>query len=220
MIDVNKEIDIFYKTPKGQAVALALKELTYSLWGQSKENRVLVIGYADILADVLPKTAVKYEIGALNLRNAQTALPFSDCSFDKVLILHALEYIGDESSFMRELWRITEDGGEVLCIVPNRRGLWVIGEATPFGKGRPYSIAQLSLLLTDNMFSPSHIERALLLHPAIYGYYIAKRERKLAKILRVGAGALAVEAKKTMYAVTPELTPSALFKKKLQHPMS
>ena len=220
MKEVNKEVDIFYESSKGKAVALALQNLVTSFWGKIKEERILVIGYADILADILPKTASKYERGALNASNIQAILPFSDCSFDKILILHALEYVGDETAFIRELWRITEDGGKILFIVPNRRGIWLVGESTPFAKGRPYSISQLSRLLNDNMLLPLRADKALLLPSAIYGNYIARRERKLAKIFTLGAGALALEAQKNMYAGTKEFSPSALFKKKIANPTS
>ena len=55
--------------------------------------------------------------------------------------------------------------GRLLVIVPNRRGLWSRVERTPFGHGQPYSVSQLSRVLRNNMFTASHVSRALFVPP-------------------------------------------------------
>jgi hypothetical protein len=66
---------------------------------------------------------------------------------------------------MREVWRVLADGGRMLVVVPNRRGLWAHFEHTPFGRGRPYSPDQLAQTLTDAMFAPYQTAAALFIPP-------------------------------------------------------
>jgi len=56
-------------------------------------------------------------------------------------------------------------GGQVMAVIPNRGGLWVRSERTPFGHGRPYSRAQITNLLRQTWFTPSHWSEALYVPP-------------------------------------------------------
>lgn len=214
MKEVNTDIELFYSSPKGQAVAQALRLLVNDMLGKLGGKRILLIGSALPVAELLPRHTLIYDLNEIKSYE-RYVLPFSDCSFDYVLILHALEHSGDDHLLLREVWRIMEDGGKALLIAANRRGLWAGDETTPFGKGRPYSQRQINTLLKNNFFTVYQERKALLLPAFIYGNYIAKREKKLEKILGFTAGALAVEAEKTMYAPTPKPISPRVFSKRL-----
>ena len=81
-------------------------------------------------------------------------LPLPDGALDRVLLVHGLEHGAPVRPMLREIWRALADGGRLLCVVPNRRGLWARVERTPFGAGRPFSSNQLRELLRDNLFAP------------------------------------------------------------------
>src|SRR3546814_1157411 len=68
-------------------------------------------------------------------------------------------------ALLREIWRVLTGDGRVLVVVPNRRGLWARSDRTPLGWGHPYSAAQLSRVLRDNMFTPTRTQRALYVPP-------------------------------------------------------
>lgn len=95
----------------------------------------------------------------------ETALPLPDRAFDRVLLVHALECAEQTRPMMREIWRVLADGGKLLVVVPNRRGLWARFERTPFGHGRPYTPRQLSRGLRDAMFTPYRSATALYVPP-------------------------------------------------------
>ncbi|MEE9300168.1 MAG: methyltransferase domain-containing protein [Alphaproteobacteria bacterium] len=134
-------------------------------------------------------------------------LPLPDESFDRVIILHALEFSEQVDPMLREVWRVMSGEGRLLAIVPNRAGLWARIERTPFGHGRPYSPSQLTRLLRDNLFTPTSVSAAL--------YFPPSRSRMMLRTARaweqVGrkwggpfSGLLLVEAAKQVYSVRPE----------------
>src|SRR5207342_1541293 len=74
-------------------------------------------------------------------------LPLPDASIDRVLMVHGLEMSQDAAALLRELWRVLAAGGQLLAVVPNRRGVWARMDNNPFGHGRPYSRSQITSLL-------------------------------------------------------------------------
>jgi len=95
----------------------------------------------------------------------ETTLPLADRSVDRLLVVHTVEHAERIRPLMRELWRVLADGGRLLIVVPNRRGLWARFERTPFGHGRPYSAGQMSIGLRDTMFTPYRAMTALYVPP-------------------------------------------------------
>ena len=51
-------------------------------------------------------------------------LPVLDGAYERALVVHLLENVGDPDEFMHEVWRILAPGGRVVVVVPNRRGIW------------------------------------------------------------------------------------------------
>ena len=137
---------------------------------------------------------------ALGLEND---LPIADRSIDRVLIVHALEASERAGRLLREVWRILADDGEVIVIVPNRRGLWCLSEQTPFGQGRPYSSTQLKQLLRSHLFSPQKTGFALFVPPFRSNLLLKTAvawERIGLRLAQQFAGTLVMRAEKQIYA--------------------
>ncbi|CAA7626334.1 conserved hypothetical protein [Magnetospirillum sp. SS-4] len=133
----------------------------------------------------------------------ETELPLPDRSIDRLLMVHALESTEQVRATMREAWRVLADGGRLMVVVPNRRGIWARLERTPFGNGRPYTMGQLNRLLRDNMFTPVAKGAALFLPPTGSRMLL----RSAPAVEKVGrrwfegvGGVLVVEAAKQIYA--------------------
>jgi len=92
-------------------------------------------------------------------------LPFSDLSFDNILLVHGLEAAENARRLLREAWRVLRPEGRLLAVVPNRRSVWAHLERTPFGHGQPYSPGQLAGLLERAMFTVERREPALFIPP-------------------------------------------------------
>ena len=95
----------------------------------------------------------------------ESALPFPDLSFDRVLLVHGLETAENARALLREVWRVLKDDGRLLVVAPNRVGVWAHVESTPFGHGQPYSPGQIGRLLAANLFRVERREFALYLPP-------------------------------------------------------
>lgn len=175
------ELQSFYGSRQGQVVRRLLQNQIRLLWPDLVGQRVLGIGYAAPLLGAVGASAERVGIlmspeqGAMRWpsdRPNQVALavedelPIADQSVDRVLLVHSLEQAGRMQRLLREIWRILSDGGQLLVIVPNRRGLWCLSEQTPFGQGRPFSPTQLKQLLRGNLFAPQKTTTALFVPPA------------------------------------------------------
>ena len=133
-------------------------------------------------------------------------LPLSDSSVDRVLMVHALEVADDPASLLREVWRVLAPSGRMLAVIPNRRGLWVRSDATPFGHGRPYSRAQVTSLLRATWFTPVAWGEALYV-PPFGGAWVLRGamawERAGSAINAPFSGVHIVEATKQVYRAIP-----------------
>ncbi len=170
----------FYDSGLGQTVRRVLRRHIRLLWPDLKGLTVLGLGYAapylGVMRDeagrvlaVMPSAqgVVSWPPGAPGLAALaeETDLPLPDRSVDRVVVVHALESTEHVRGMMREIWRVLDDGGRLLLITPNRRGIWARLDRTPFGQGRPYTQSQLNRLLRDNMFLPLQTVPALFMPP-------------------------------------------------------
>ena len=132
-------------------------------------------------------------------------LPLPDYSVDRVLLVHGMENAESLRAHLREVWRVLMGDGRLLVVVPNRRGIWARSDRTPLGWGHPYSAAQLSRVLRDNMFTPARTERALYV-PPIANYTFLRSapawERMGARFFPTFSGVVMIEAGKQLYAGT------------------
>lgn len=211
----------FYATSLGQVASRMLRRRIRLIWPDLSGQRVLGLGYATpylrpfvdqaerVLAvmpaqqGVLPWPAM----GANHVALAEESdLPLPDLSVDRVLLVHAVECSEQLRSMLREVWRILADGGRILVVVPNRRGIWARLDRTPFGFGHPYTVAQLSRLLRDCMFTPVAAAGALFVPPSYSRMLLASApawENLGDRWFPRFAGVNMIEATKQIYAAAP-----------------
>ena len=211
----------FYDSHLGQLARRMIRRRIRLMWPSVAGESLLGLGYATpfirpyfgqaerVLAAMPAQQGVLHwpanQPGCVALVH-ENSLPFPDLSFDRVLMVHALECSEALRPMLREAWRVLSDSGRVLVVVPNRRGLWARFERTPFGHGHPYSASQLSRLLRDNMFTPLRTEAALYVPPSrlrVLHRSAPAWERIGARWLPLVAGVTLVEAGKEIYPVDP-----------------
>jgi SAM-dependent methyltransferase len=219
----NDVVDLrdFYRTSLGQMARRIIRARIREIWPDLTGMNVLGLGYATpyllpfadeaerVIAAMPAQQGVLHWPGEGRGRVAltdETELPLPDVSIDRVLLVHGLECSEQLRPMMREIWRVLADGGRVLCVVPNRRGIWARLDRTPFGHGHPYTPAQLSRLLRDTLFTPTQDTAALYAPPSRTRMMIASApawERIGPRWFETFAGVLVVEAGKQIYAGTP-----------------
>jgi SAM-dependent methyltransferase len=211
----------FYATPTGAVAAHLLRRRLMALWPGLDGQAVLGLGYPapylrlwrDHAARTIALTpaqigAARWPPGVASLACTaeETALPFADLSFDRVLLVHGLEAAESARGLLREVWRVLKDDGHLLVVAPNRTGLWAHLESTPFGQGQPYSWGQIERLLTSALFRVERRDSALYMPPS--------RRRLLLRGAGVWegigraiaprlAGVTITEASKDLYAAVP-----------------
>ncbi len=209
----------FYGSRQGQLVRRLLNREIRSHWPDLQGQHVLGLGYASpfmrplsLSAEravvVMPKSqgVVRWPRNEPNLvaLGAENELPIDDQSIDRVLIVHALESTEQAGRMLREVWRVLADGGQMIVIVPNRRGLWCLSELTPFGQGRPYSSTQLKQLLRSHLFAPRKTGFALFVPPFRSNLLLKTAvawERVGLRLFQRFAGAVVMLAEKQIYAM-------------------
>ena len=208
----------FYRTGLGQIARRMIRHAIRRVWPDLAGMRLLGIGYATPFLSAISaeteRTAalMPASLGVLGWppdgRNVvaladEGELPFADYSLDRVLLVHALETSEEVRPMLKEVWRVLAGGGRLLIVVPNRRGIWARLERTPFGYGRPYSLAQLSQLLRDELFTPVGSDTALFIPPATSRVMLRSApawERIGKRWFTTFAGVVLVEATKQIYA--------------------
>lgn len=208
----------FYGSRQGQLVRRLLSREIRSHWPDLHGKHVLGLGYAspfmrplslsaERTAIVMPKAqgVVRWPKDEPNLvaLGMENDLPIADQSIDRVLIVHLLESAEQVGRLLREVWRVLADGGEVIVIVPNRRGLWCLSEQTPFGHGRPFSSTQLKQLLRSHLLAPQKTGFALFVPPFRSNLLLKTAvawERVGLRLAQHFAGAVVMMAEKQIYA--------------------
>jgi SAM-dependent methyltransferase len=170
----------FYASSLGQVARRVIRSRIRSLWPDLRGQRLLGLGYAVPYLSLFFDEAERVIAGMPALQGVlpwppdgrnltvladEAELPFQDALFDRVLLIHCLECCESVRPLLKEIWRVLASGGRALIIVPNRSGIWARLDSTPFGTGHPYTIAQLSHLLRDEMFTPVISAGALYVPP-------------------------------------------------------
>src|SRR5258707_6328354 len=171
----------FYATSLGQVAIRMIRRRIRLIWPDLAGMRLLGMGYAvpylrpfreeaeralavmPSLQGVLSWPAEGPNVVALA---EEAELPFDNSSIDRILLIHAVESSEQVRPLLKEVWRVLTGAGRVLIVVPNRRGILVRLDRTPFGFGHPYTPAQLSPLLRGEMFTPVNAATALFIPPA------------------------------------------------------
>ena len=211
-------LEAFYASPLGAAArAMIMRRLT-PLWPTLANADVLGFGYtwpylgpyakqASRIALAMPETqgAIAHATrrGVCAVLTEETRLPFTDNSFDRVLLAHAVEDTPDLARTLTELWRVTRPEGRIVIVAANRAGLWSGSDKSPFGSGRPYSRTQLREALRAVGFHPTFWSNAVYIPPSA----TFAGPRRCQTVERVGeivlptlSGVVLVEAVKRLYA--------------------
>jgi SAM-dependent methyltransferase len=209
----------FYSTRQGQLARRLIHHQLKALWPDLTGRNILGFGYAaPFLAglDAAARTVALMPTAQGACRwppdaKGRTALaredelPLPDGSIDRVLLVHALECCTNVPRLLREIWRVLADGGRMVVVVPNRRGLWCLSDRTPFGHGQPYSRGQLERTLGSQLFTPL-AERTALFMPPTQSRLLLRlavpAERLGLGFARQFAGLVLVEAEKQIYVGT------------------
>ncbi len=214
----------YYFSPLGIASANSITTALISLWGETKNERILGLGYttpwldrfgsdAERTLNLMPAAqgAVHWPYGqpSATALTFEEELPLADASIDRVIMVHLLEHSENPPETLREIWRILSPNGKLFVVVPNRRGLWARFEHTPFGTGRPFSKRQLTHFLQSALLTPSSWSDALHFPPG----KVNKRPRFRKKLETLGrrfwpvfSGVILVEATKNLYQGVPAIS--------------
>lgn len=210
------ELQEFYASRQGQLARRLIGHQLRQLWGNLSGRVAVGLGYAvpflpalegaERALALLPQPARNVAFAAEGIGRIafvqDEELPLADGSVDRLLLAHALETSPKTRRLMREVWRVLADGGRLVAVVPNRRGVWCWSERTPFGYGQPYSAGQLERMLRSYLFEPVAMRRALYLPPTGSGLVL----RFAVPVERLGlrfapqlSGVVLVEAEKRIY---------------------
>lgn len=216
----NDVVDLrdFYGTPLGHAAQRIVRRYIRAAWPDVTGMNVAGIGYpvpylrglmdeAERAVALMPaqQGVMRWPADGGNVVSLATEddLPLPDVSMDRVLMVHALECSEQLRKLLREVWRILAEGGRVLIVVPNRRGIWARLDQTPFGHGHPYTPGQVSRLLRDNLFQPEQSVAGLFVPPTRSRMALASApafEKIGARWFQTFGGVLFIEAQKQIYA--------------------
>lgn len=211
----------FYGSGLGRMARRLIRRKLRQIWPSVVGQRVLGVGYAipylhqfrdeaERVIAVMPAAqgVMRWPNGEPSLVTLadEAELPLPDLSAERVLLVHALEHSEQLRPMLREVWRVMADGGRLLVVAPNRRGIWARLDRTPFGQGLPYTPGQLSRLLRDNMFTPIQSAAALFMPPTEKRLLIAWApawEEVGERWFQTFAGVVMIEAAKQVYGAVP-----------------
>ena len=209
----------FYATNLGRMTQRLIGTKLQALWPNVGGMRVLGLGFAtpylrsflngsERVIAIMPASqgvlAWPPEGPNLTAVAEETELPLPDRSMDRILLVHAIESTEQTRAMLREIWRVMSDGGRLIAVVPNRRGIWAGLERTPFGNGRPFTPSQLNRLLRENLFTPIQKAEALMMPPSNSHTLLklAPAFERASGVLQTFAGVNIIEASKQIYAAT------------------
>ncbi|MEG3617287.1 methyltransferase domain-containing protein [Magnetovibrio sp. PR-2] len=208
----------FYATPCGRVAQRMVRNNLRQMWPDVSGQNVLGIGYPTPYLGLFRHEAQR-TVAAMPARQGvlhwppsepglttlvqEKELPFADLSMDRVLMVHAIESTERLRHMLREAWRVMTESGRLLIVAPNRRGLWARMEMSPFAHGQPYSPAQLSRLLRDNMFTPVRSQVGLYMPPSSTRLMLGSApafEQIGRRFFPAFGGVVIIEAAKEIYA--------------------
>jgi SAM-dependent methyltransferase len=208
----------FYASPMGEAALALITKSLVALWPQAKGEAVLGIGYCSPFFERYVAEAAQVLVCMPAYQGAaywphgrdntvflghESELPLPENSVNRILLLHSVEHSEQLSGMLDEIWRVLTPGGRVLAIVPNRMGFWSRSSRSPFGYGRPFSMAQLRDLLSNHHFTLTRSGSALFIPPTRLRFLwrIADKIEMVGKLLcPFFGGVLLIEAEKQIYA--------------------
>jgi SAM-dependent methyltransferase len=208
----------FYATRFGVAARALITSSLRDLWPEAAGDVILGIGYAmpylepylDQKSPIMVcmpayQGAAAWPPSRTNVVfiSHESELPLRENSVNRVLLMHSVEHSEQLAGMMHDIWRVLTPGGRVLAVVSNRMGFWSRSSRSPFGYGRPFSVAQLRDLLVSHQFTLTRSSSALFIPPTRIRllWRLARKIEILGKVLCpfIG-GVLLVEGEKQLYA--------------------
>ena len=210
-----EELRTFYGEPAGALARRLLARRLDDAWGEASGCDVLGLGYATPWLDAFvgARRVVAAMPGGQGVelwpvagRNRTVLvddrrLPFAAGSFDRILLVHALEEAEDAAGLLLEAVRALTPAGRIILVAAARGGLWSRVETTPFGYGRPFTRRQLERLVREAGLEPTAWSQTLyvppwnLLLPFADGFEQVGR-----RVLPGAAGVILLEATRQAYA--------------------
>lgn len=209
------ELRTFYGEPTGALVRRLLARRLEDAWGETPDCDVLGIGYATpwldafvgarrVVAAMPGGQGVEHWPGVGRNRSLlvdERRLPFATGSFDRILLVHALEEADDAAALLLEAVRALAPTGRIILAAAARGGLWARAENTPFGHGRPFTRGQLERLVREAGLEPSAWSQTLYVPPWTPLLPFADGFEQIGRRVAPGAaGLILLEASRQTYA--------------------
>ncbi len=209
----------FYSSRLGRKVKTRLCHTALAHWPAHTGDLIVGIGYTLPVLRVLERTgpakvlalmpaaqgAIYWPVHSENrsILGDEMRPPFMQGSVSRIVMLHSLEYASAPDELLSITWQMLAPGGQLLLIVPNRKGIWSRYGQTPFTTGTPYTLAELKTLLTDASFTLRDVSASLFAPPSGHPLLL-----KFSGVLELfgrlfaprSGGVLVIEAEKQIYA--------------------
>src|SRR4051812_28445261 len=129
------DLRTFYSSRRGQMARRLIGKRIRRVWPDLKGQSLLGLGYAtpflgpfrseaERVVAVMPASqgVMAWPADAANqvALADEAELPLPDLSFDRVLLVHAIEGAEQLRAMLREIWRVLAGNGRLLLVVPNR----------------------------------------------------------------------------------------------------
>lgn len=212
------DLKYFYNGIRGRVVRRIIREKILAIWPDVSNQTLFGYGYAipylkpfleksSLTANIMPAQlgVHNWPVDSKNLVcfSQENLLPLETNSVDRIIMIHALEFLDNPEDSFAEIWRILRSTGRLIVIVPNRMGLWARIDSSPFGQGQPYSASQVEDVLKENLFVHERTEHALFTPPfnTALPMQAANLFEKIGSMLFPALGGVhIIEASKQIYA--------------------
>ena len=217
-LDVQDLRNFYYRSALGRAVQKSIRDQVLKRWPEANGQTVVGYGFAVPMLRPYLKTArrviglmpgpqgvMPWPVGLPNVSTLchETMWPLETGRVDKLIMMHGLETSDDPSAVLSEAFRVLGPGGKLILVVPNRAGLWVRADHTPFGFGRPYTLGQLETQLQTHQFMSEFHCGALHFPPSQTRFWLKTSnvlERMGTRLsIKLTSGVLIVEADKRVH---------------------
>jgi SAM-dependent methyltransferase len=210
-----EDLRTFYGEPAGALARRLLARRLEDAWGEAGGCDVLGLGYATPWLDAFvgARRVVAAMPGGQGVelwpsvgRNRTVlvddrSLPFAAGSFDRILLVHALEEADHAAGLLTEAVRALTPAGRIILVAAARGGLWSRVETTPFGYGRPFTRRQLERLVRDAGLEPTAWSQTLYVPPWRLLLPFADGFEQIGRRMLPGAaGVILLEATRQAYA--------------------
>ncbi|GAW41330.1 Methyltransferase domain protein [Brevundimonas sp. SH203] len=209
------ELRTFYGEPTGALARRLVARRLDDAWGEAADCDVLGVGYATPWLDAFvgARRVVAAMPGGQGVEHWPAVgrnrtllvddrrLPFAAGSFDRILLVHALEEADDPAALLLEAVRALAPTGRIILAAAARGGLWARADNTPFGHGRPFTRRQLERLVRDVGLEPTAWSQTLYVPPWGPMLPLAEGFEQVGRRVFPGAaGLILLEATRQTYA--------------------